>query len=90
MATVKPFPALRPSNAEAVASVPYDVVTREEVKALVKDKPQSYLRVIRSEVDLPDEVSAYDDSVYTKAKEQSLYILIASTKLRHAKRSNCF
>ncbi len=67
---VKAFAALRPDPAVAdqVASVPYDVVDRDEAAALVEGKPLSFLRIGRAEVTLPDNVDAYDPSVYEKAK----------------------
>ena len=67
---VKAFAALRPDPAVAdqVASVPYDVVDRDEAAALVEGKPLSFLRIGRAEVTLPDDVDAYDPSVYEKAK----------------------
>ena len=57
MATVRPFRALRPV-AEAVAdfaSLPYDVMDTAEAREMVARKPRSFLRVTRSEVDLPPE-----------------------------------
>ncbi len=68
---VKAFAALRPTPevAKEVASVPYDVVDRDEAAALVVGKPLSFLRVGRAEVTLPDEVDAYDASVYEQAKK---------------------
>jgi uncharacterized protein (DUF1015 family) len=71
MATVKPFNALRPQkeNAHIIASVPYDVVNREEAKELVANNDLSFLKVTRSEIDLPDDVNPYSKEVYEKAKE---------------------
>jgi len=71
MAVIRPFKALRPDkkNAHLVASVPYDVVNREEAKNLVKDNHLSFLRVTRAEIDLPEEDNPYTKSVYEKAKE---------------------
>jgi len=71
MARVKPFNALRPKkgNAHIIASVPYDVVNREEAKELVVNNDLSFLKVTRSEIDLPDDVSPYSTEVYEKAKE---------------------
>ena len=71
MATVKPFNALRPQkeNAHIIASVPYDVVNREEAKELVSNNNLSFLKVTRSEIDLPDDVNPYSKEVYEKAKE---------------------
>jgi uncharacterized protein (DUF1015 family) len=50
-----------------VASVPYDVVSTEEARALAADNPLSFLRVTRSEIDLPEGTDPYDPSVYTLA-----------------------
>lgn len=71
MATLHPFRALRPSPdaAPAVSSVPYDVVSTEEARAIVAADPLSFLRVTRSEVDLPPETDPYAPEVYERAKE---------------------
>lgn len=58
-----------PSKAAAVAAVPYDVVNREESKALAAGNPVNLLHVDRAEIDLPDEVDAFDARVYAKAAE---------------------
>jgi uncharacterized protein (DUF1015 family) len=69
MSQLFPFRALRPAPASAarVASVPYDVVNTEEARALAQKEPLSFLRVTRSEVDLPADMNPYDDKVYAKA-----------------------
>lgn len=71
MAVIKPFKALKPTkdNANLVASVPYDVVNREEAKEKAKGNKLSFLRVTRSEIELDDKVNAYSPEVYKKAKE---------------------
>ncbi len=71
MAVIKPFNALRPSkeNANLVASVPYDVVNREEAAELAKGNNLNFLRITRSEIELNDNVDAYSPDVYKKAKE---------------------
>lgn len=71
MAVIRPFKALRPTkqNAHLVASVPYDVINKEEAKELAKGNPLSYLHITRSEIDLPDNVDVYSKEVYLKAKE---------------------
>ncbi len=58
-----------PDKAAAVAAVPYDVVNREESKVLATGNPVSLLHVDRAEIDLPDDVNAYDASVYARASE---------------------
>ena len=70
MATIKPFKALRPTKEKAhlVASVPYDVVNREEAKELAGNNELSFLHVTRSEIDLPEIKDPYTKEVYQKAK----------------------
>jgi len=71
MAIIKPFKALRPlkENAHLVASVPYDVVNRDEAAQFAAGNPLSYLHITRSEIDLPDVKDVYTKEVYLKAKE---------------------
>ena len=61
MAIVKPFRALRPlpEQAAAVSAVPYDVVNTEEARSLVGDNSLSFLRVSRSEIEMPDGTDIY-------------------------------
>ncbi len=69
MADLFPFRALRPAPevASRVASVPYDVVSTEEARALAGREPLSFLHVTRSEVDLGPDVNPYDAAVYVQA-----------------------
>ena len=69
MATVKPFRALRPTAAAAAdfASLPYDVMDTAEAREMVAQKPQSFLRVTRAEVDLPPEIDPHSPEVYAQA-----------------------
>ena len=55
MAVIRPFRALRPpaERAQAVASVPYDVVNTDEARALANGNELSFLHVSRPEIDLP-------------------------------------
>ena len=71
MAVIRPFRALRPTkeNAQQVASVPYDVVNKEEAAQFAEGNPLSYLHITRSEIDLPDVKDVYSKEVYLKAKE---------------------
>lgn len=71
MAQIRPFKALRPDPTVAarVASRPYDVMNRAEAKAEAVGNPDSFLHITRSEIDLPDTVSSYDDMVYQTAKD---------------------
>ena len=47
--------------------MPYDVVSTDEARALAADNPLSFLRVTRSEIDLPEGADPYDPAVYTLA-----------------------
>src|SRR5918993_914486 len=71
MAFIQPFRALRPTtgNAAAVSSVPYDVVSTDEARQLAAGNPLSFLRVTRSELDLPPGADPYAPQVYAKARE---------------------
>ncbi|MEW5843137.1 MAG: DUF1015 family protein [Bacteroidota bacterium] len=70
MAVIRPFRAVRPNEkvAHLVASVPYDVVNREEAAELAKGNPLSFLRVTRSEIEIRDLKDVYSPEVYQKAK----------------------
>lgn len=69
MAIVRPFKGLRPAKeiAPKVASLPYDVINSEEARELAKDNPQSFLHVVKPEIDLESDISLYDQRVYDKA-----------------------
>ena len=70
MVEILPFRALRPNAtlAPRVAAVPYDVVTTEEARALTAGNRESFLRVTRAEVDLPERTDPHDDRVYERAR----------------------
>jgi uncharacterized protein (DUF1015 family) len=71
MLRVNPLRALRPTPeaAERVASVPYDVVNRDEAADLAKGNDDSFLHVVRPDIDLPPEIDPYSDEVYQTAKK---------------------
>jgi len=68
---IRPFQAVHPPAGDAirVASVPYDVITRSEASIIATENEDSFIRVIRSEVDFPEDVSPYDPKIYTRARE---------------------
>ncbi|MDR0852427.1 MAG: DUF1015 family protein [Clostridiales Family XIII bacterium] len=84
MATVKPFKAIRPAmdKASAVAALPYDVMNTAEARETAMGNPDSFLHVDKAEIDLPDSVSPYDDTVYEKARENYLKLLSNATLIR--------
>ena len=71
MATLHPFRALRPvpEKVEVVASVPYDVISTEEARQMARGNPESFLHVIRPEVDFPSGIDEHGDAVYDKGAE---------------------
>ncbi len=71
MAVIKAFKGIRPKkeHAHLVASKPYDVLNSKEAKIEAGDNHYSFLHVIKSEIDLPEEVDVHDQKVYLKAKE---------------------
>ncbi len=71
MAVIRPFKAVRPvpEVVEKVASVPYDVVNREEAAKEAEGNELNFLHVTRSEIDFPENVNPYSPDVYNKAKE---------------------
>lgn len=71
MAVFQAFRALRPTPemAEKVAALPYDVVDREEARAIGEKNPDSFLHVDRAEMDLSPDTDLYDAKVYEKARE---------------------
>jgi uncharacterized protein (DUF1015 family) len=71
---IKPFYAVYPGTSDAprVASVPYDVVSKEEASIIASQNEESFMHVVRSEVDLPSDCSPYDAAVYEKARENYL------------------
>ncbi len=71
MAIVRPFRGIRPDTklVEQVSCLPYDVMNREEAKEMGKGNQNSFLRICRSEIDLPDSVDAYDPLVYQTARK---------------------
>ena len=71
MASIKPFKSLRPEPklASKVASLPYDVLSRDEAFELSKGNPFSFYHVVKAEIDFPPEIEESSTKVYKKAKE---------------------
>lgn len=71
MALVKPFAAIMPKLGmeKLIAALPYDVYNREEAVEVVRNNPDSFLRIDRAETNFGPETDTYADCVYDKAKE---------------------
>ena len=70
MAIVKPFKAFRPVErlVSEIAALPYDVMSSEEAREMVKDNKYSFLHVDRGEINLPQNVNMYETIVYKTAR----------------------
>src|SRR5512139_3303200 len=71
MVRIVPFAAVRPVRdaAPQVAAVPYDVVTADEARMVIRDNPMSFLRVSRPDAELPD-LPPTDSRVYSYARDR--------------------
>jgi len=71
MVRIRPFRAFRPAEdvVDQVAALPYDVMTSDEARVMVKDKPLSFLHIDRGEISLPEGTDPHAPEVYEKAKE---------------------
>ncbi len=70
MAIVMPFKAIRPQKefVDKIASLPYDVMTKEEGQKAVLGNPLSFLHVEKSEIDVPKATKGNEDVIYQTAK----------------------
>ena len=57
------------TDAPRVATLPYDVMNRDEAAAMAAGNPLSFLHVTRSEIDLPADTNPYAPEVYEKAAQ---------------------
>lgn len=89
MAVIKAFCGLHPKEefASVVAAPPYDVLSSDEARALVKKNKNSFLRVNKSEVDFSAEESQYTDKVYIKGKENLQRLITDGLMVRDEKES---
>ncbi|MCB1325994.1 MAG: DUF1015 domain-containing protein [Spirochaetales bacterium] len=71
MVQISAFRGLRPDPAIAaeLVSVPYDVVDREEARAMAAERAACFLRIVRSDLEFPDEQDAYANLIYERARE---------------------
>ncbi|MCF7885142.1 MAG: DUF1015 family protein [Candidatus Marinimicrobia bacterium] len=71
MVKIKGLKAFRPKEelCQEIASKPYDVLNSKEARQEAQGNPYSFLHVIKSEIDLPEDIDPYDEQVYQKAAE---------------------
>ena len=89
MAKFYPFRAIRPAEgkAESVACLPYDVLNTEQARNLAEN-PESFVHVIRSEIDLPDDTDPYSTEVYDLAGANLEQLLQNGTMIQDDR--NCY
>ncbi len=66
MSAIHPFKAIRPipTNAAQISCPPYDVISTEEARLLAADQPESFLRVIRPEIEFDPTQDPHAEEVY--------------------------
>lgn len=71
MAVFRAFKAYRPSaeNQNVIPSLPYDVMSSDEARDFVEDKPKTFMRIDRAEVNFEVGVDQYSQQVYDKARD---------------------
>ena len=72
MSKIIPFKGVRPANdlASSVIAPPYDVLSEEEARVIATKNPTSFIRVTRSEVDLPVGSDSHSEEAYNGAKNR--------------------
>lgn len=81
MAKIKAFKGFRPTKEKVhlVASRPYDVLNTEEARKEVEGNPDSFLHVVKPEIDFPSDQNPYANEVYLKGKENFATLLKEAT-----------
>ena len=82
MAIIKPFHGHcpPPEIAEKISSPPYDILTSNEARKIVKNNHHSFLRIIKPEIDFSSETELMGSSLHEHGAK-NLYNLIAERKL---------
>ena len=90
MAKIKPFKGYRPlpDMAGTITSPPYDVMTSDEARDMVRDNPCSFLRVIKPEIDFTHDNNPKDYPLHEHASK-NLQKFISDGKLIQDKKP-CF
>jgi len=78
----------RPELADKVASPPYDVLNSDEAREMAASNPNSFLHVVKAEIDLDPGIDTHSDPVYRKSAE-NLRDLIEGDVIRRDER-DCY
>lgn len=84
MADIRPFAAYRPGPdlAASVASPPYDVLDAEEARAMAADNPNSFLHVVKAEIDLDPAQGRDHEAVYARSAANFQAMVARGTLVR--------
>jgi uncharacterized protein (DUF1015 family) len=84
MSDIRPFRAVRAANAVAarVIAPPYDVMSEAESRAIVAANPDSFVRVSRPEVMLPEGSDSHAPEAYQAARHEFQAMLAAGQLTR--------
>ena len=77
MAIIKPFRGYRPSplHAARVASRPYDVLTSEEARQEAAGNPDSFLHVVKPEINFPPDQNPYAEEIYQQGRDHFQHLI---------------
>lgn len=69
MVKIKGLRGIRPRQelAKEIASLPYDVLNSTEARLVAAGNPYSFLHIVKSEIDLPEDIDPYAAEVYRQA-----------------------
>ncbi|MEO0471377.1 MAG: DUF1015 family protein [Bacteroidota bacterium] len=81
MANIRLFKGWRPlpEKVARVASRPYDVLNSAEARLEAADNPDSFLHVVKPEIDLPEDINQYDPKVYQTGRDNFHQLIAAGT-----------
>jgi uncharacterized protein (DUF1015 family) len=84
MSVIRPFAGIRPRPevASEVAAPPYDVVDYDEARAYVEMRPNSFLRVEKSEIELDRDLDPLDERIFENGAKNLQRLLDAGLMLR--------
>lgn len=71
VAKIRAFRAMRPVKelAAKIAALPYDVMSSDEAREMVKENKYSFLHIDKAEIDLSKSIDVHDNRVYEKARD---------------------
>lgn len=77
MATIRPFRGYRPLplRAAQVASRPYDVLSSEEARREAVGTPDSFLHVVKPEINFPPDQDPYAQEIYTQGRDHFQHLI---------------